>query len=420
MNNYNLVGEYRYYNYCRFCLNATLTKVINLGYVPLAGGFLKKDFRNEKFYPLELALCENCLLLQSVVAIDKKTLFKKYFYFSSAIKTLSNYFEVISEGIKNNFTNPKDKFIVEIGSNDGILLEKLSKSGFKTLGVDPATNVVKSVKKNVNIINDFFTEKLSKKISKKYGKADVIVSFNTLAHIEDMHDVIKGIKHLLKKDGFLEFGVHYLGNLIKEKQYDMIYHEHQYYYSLLALINFLEIYDMEIFDVKRIRMHAGSIIFFVQNKKYGTRKIAENVMQLKNKEIEQGLDKIKTYSNFMKSIEKSKTDLIKIIKKLRKEKKRIVGYGASGRGTTIMNYAGLTSELLDCVIDDAPGKQGAYTPGNHLKIYPSNILYKKNKPDYVLLFAWSFFEEIENKHKEFINKGGKFIIPLPKVRIISH
>jgi len=369
---------------------------------------------------LELALCENCLLLQSVVAIDKKTLFKKYFYFSSAIKTLSNYFEVISEGIKNNFTNPKDKFIVEIGSNDGILLEKLSKSGFKTLGVDPATNVVKSVKKNVNIINDFFTEKLSKKISKKYGKADVIVSFNTLAHIEDMHDVIKGIKHLLKKDGFLEFGVHYLGNLIKEKQYDMIYHEHQYYYSLLALINFLEIYDMEIFDVKRIRMHAGSIIFFVQNKKYGTRKIAENVMQLKNKEIEQGLDKIKTYSNFMKSIEKSKTDLIKIIKKLRKEKKRIVGYGASGRGTTIMNYAGLTSELLDCVIDDAPGKQGAYTPGNHLKIYPSNILYKKNKPDYVLLFAWSFFEEIENKHKEFINKGGKFIIPLPKVRIISH
>lgn len=421
-NNQNTqIGEYKKYTYCRFCMRKALEPVINLGYMPLAGGFLKsKEIKAEKYYPLELSFCQNCLLLQSTNVISKNLLFNNYFYFSSTIKTLVSYFDKIALDLITNFVNPKDRLIMEIGSNDGILLEKLSKLGFKTLGIEPAKNIVKSILyKNLNIINNFFTESLAKKIANKYGKVDTIVSFNTLAHIENMHAVMKGVKLLLKKDGFLEFGVHYLGKLIKEKQFDMIYHEHQYYYSVIALKNFLNLYSMEIYDVEQNNMHAGSIIIFAQKKHYGKRKISKNVTSIIRKELKQGLDKAETYTSFMKPIKESKTKLLELLRIIKDQNQTIIGYGASGRGTVMMNYYGLTKDLLTYVVDDAPAKQGLYTPGNHLKIYPSSAIYGKNKPNFVLLFAWSFINDIRFKHKKFLQSGGKFIVPLPKLKIIS-
>lgn len=421
MDLYKNIGNYRRYTHCRFCFEKLSKPVIYLGYVPLAGGFIKKEqFKNEKFYPLEISFCHKCVLLQSINVIDKDILFKNYFYFSSKSRTLSNYFTQIAQELNKSFKNPKKKFIVEIGCNDGILLEKMSLLGLKTLGVDPALNVTNSIKnKKIKIIKDYFTESLSKKILNKYGKADTIVSFNTLAHIEDMHDVMKGIKHLLKEDGFLEFGVHYLGKLVKENQYDMIYHEHQYYYSLTSLTNFIKQYDMEVFDLKKTNLHAGSIIFYIQNKQYGKRKLTDNVIKLKNEEIKNRLNNSGTYIKLMTKIEKRKNDLIKTLTKLRGSKKRIIGYGASGRGTIIMTYSSLTNKLLDYVVDDSPVKQGTYTPGNHLKIYPSNELYSRNKPDFVLLFAWPYLDEVKKRHQKFLKNGGRLIIPLPKVKIIS-
>ena len=421
---YKTVGEYKHYNHCRFCTSQKLYPVIDLGYLPLAGGFLKKDtaeaFAKEKVYPLQLSFCPNCFLLQSVNVIDKNTLFKNYYYFSSAIKTLNSYFRQSAQELKNSFKDPKRTFVVEIGCNDGKLLKELMGVGFKTLGVDPAINIVNSVKNNkLRIINDFFTEKLAKKIVKSHGRADSILSFNTLAHIEDMHDVAKGIKHLLKKDGFLGFGVHYLGNLIRQTQYDMIYHEHQYYYSLITLQNFFAMHDMEIYDLKQIPIHAGSIIFFVQNKKYGKREISKRVIDLKKKELNWEFDKIKTYRRFMRSIKKTKIELLALITKIKLRNKSIAGYGASGRGTVIMNYCGLTNKFIDYVVDDAPAKRNAFTPGTHFKIYSSSFLDKKNRPDYTLLFAWSFFNEIKKRHPAYLKNGGAYIIPLPKIRLIN-
>lgn len=306
MNLYNNTGDYRHYFHCRFCFEKLSKPVIDLGYVPLAGGFIKKEqFKDEKFYPLEISFCYKCMLLQSVNVIDKNILFKNYFYFSSKSRTLSNYFTQVAQELNKNFKNPKKNFIVEIGCNDGILLEKMSSLGFKTLGVDPALNVTNSVKnKKIKIIKDYFTQSLSKKILREYGKANVVVSFNTLAHIENMHDVMRGIKYLLKKDGFLELGVHYLGKMIKENQYDMIYHEHQYYYSLMSLTNLIKQYNMEVFDLKKTNLHAGSIIFYIQNIKYGKKEITKNVIDLINEEIRNGLNSSEIYIKFMDRIKK--------------------------------------------------------------------------------------------------------------------
>jgi len=418
---YKQIGEFRHYETCRFCFSKKITTIINLGYVPLAGGFLtsQKSFTDERFYPLEVGFCENCYLLQSTNVIDKDILFKDYFYHSSTIKTLTRHFTDVAQEIKHAVQKNSQPFVLEIGCNDGTLIRELTKRNVTTLGIDPATNIVEPlIKKGLPIINNYFTETLAKQISKQYGKADVICSFNVLAHIEDMHDVVKGIKVFLKNDGMVLFETHYLGNLLNEIQYDMIYHEHQYYYSLTTLQKFFDMYDMEIFDVKPIPIHAGSMRYYVKHKKSTQYFISQNTKRLVAKEKKQQLHILKTYTSFDKKISQTKHDLITLLDSLKQQNKTIAGYGASGRGTIIMNYCHLDANYLDYVIDDAPAKQDAFTPGNHLQIRSSQILATKNRPDYVVLFAWSFFEEIKKKNKKYLETGGKFILPLPKVTVI--
>lgn len=418
-----LVGNYKYFPNCRFCGSKDVQEVINLGYVPLAGGFFKKGtskdvLNSEKFYPLTINFCQNCYLLQCNNSIAPDTLFKDYFYFSSSIKTLVDHFGNIVSNISQYIPKQKSTFVVEIGCNDGAFIRSLLKNGYTALGVDPAKNVTDPlIKKGLPIINNYFSEKLAKEIVKKHGNADAIYSFHTMAHIENMHDVFKGIKTLLKKDGYLAFEVHYLGDLIRETQYDMIYHEHQFYYSLLSLKKFFAMFDMEVFDVKHTPIRAGSMMYFVQNKTTGKRKISPNVRNLVKQEKAQKLDKIETYTSFANYISKTKANLLKTITSLKKQNKTIVGYGASGRGTIIMNYCDLDKNLLDYVVDDAPAKHGSYTPGTHQKIFPSSVLSKNTRPDYAVLFAWPFIEEVLLRNQEYVKDGGKFIVPLPKVKI---
>lgn len=415
------VSDYKHYTQCRFCFSDSIEEVIDLGYVPLAGGFLKKTNKQslikEFFYPLVLSFCQNCYLLQTSNVIDKDILFKNYFYNSSAIKTLVDHFENVVQELLRFFPKNAKPFIVEIGSNDGTLIKASLDKNVKTLGIDPATNIVRPlIKQKLPIINDYFTEKLASKIRKKCGQADVIFSSNTLAHIEDMHDVVRGIKILLKKNGMLIFETHYLGKLIQELQYDMIYHEHQYYYSLLALKKFFKMHHMEIIDVKPIQIHAGSMRYYVQNIN-GGRKISIAVKRLEVQEKKRKLNKKEIFISYQKKVEKTKKQLLSFLTSIRKKDHEIIGYGASGRGSIIMNYCGLDEKYLSYIVDDAPAKQKLYTPGTHLKVYPSQKIYK-NQVSYILLFAWSFSKEIFSKHQLYIESGGKFIIPLPKVRVL--
>lgn len=415
------IGGHKVYNLCRFCKKSELSKVIDIGMVPLAGGFVKKSNINntqQLYYPLSLGFCQNCKMLQTIETVGESTLFENYYYATSKIKTLANHFEELADEITDSLSNKKG-LVVEIGSNDGVLIRKLVKNGVKSLGVDPAINIVMpQIKKGVPLICEYFDLSVATMLSKKFGKADVITSSNTMAHIEDIESVYRGIKKLLKKSGYAIVEVHYLQNLIQEFQYDMIYHEHLYYYSVLSMQNILRLFGLEIYDVKKTSIHAGSIRFYIQHEN-GPRKISRNVKLFFDEERKQNLHDLKTFVKFNESIKRKKKLLLGKLSSLKRQSKSIAGYGASGRANTIMGYCNIGKETLDYIIDDSPLKQGAYTPGNNLKIVDSSILTTKKRPDYLLLFAWSFHDEIVTKNAKYLQLGGKFLLPLPRVKTVK-
>lgn len=420
------VGEYILHDQCRFCLKKNLKEIIDFGNVPLAGGFLPKHstsvvFDRERLYPLKVQFCPDCYLVQVNTIVPTEVLYKDYFYFSSAIGTLVDHFKAYAQELAKQYKKPADRLVVEIGCNDGVFLKPLSHQGFKVVGVDPAENVVRPLlKQGMQIEVSGFDEKVALKIKKNHGQADIMVSSNSFAHIDDIHAVVRGIKTLLAPDGFFAFEVHYLGVLLPEKQYDMMYHDHMSYYTLLTLEKFFGQFDMEVFEVKPIPIHAGSRRFYVQHKKTGGRPVSARVKKMRMAEIALGLDTLVTYQNFYQSIDKTRRDLMALLTKLKKQGKTVVGYGASGRGTQVMSFCGITDNHLDYVVDDAPAKEGAFTPGNHLKIRASDIMHDpKKRPDYALLFAWSFAEEIKKKNTDYIESGGAFITPLPEVKVLQ-
>lgn len=408
---------------CRFCNSNKIEKIIDFGEVGLAGGFLlPKEFPKEKTYPQQLYFCEDCFLLQIINKVDSKLLFKDYFYFSSAIATLRKHFREYAEEVTKEFLIPDKSTVLEIGCNDGILLKPFIELGIKkVIGVDPSSNVISTIKDpNIITINDFLTEKLSESIVNKYGKVDLICANNVFAHINDMHDITRAIKNLLKPSGVFIFEVHYIGSLIDEVQYDMIYHEHIYYYSLITLQKFFSRFELEIFNIKSIPIHGGSKRYYVRKiNKLKNEKISLKVINLQKNELQKGYNFKKTFINYAKDVETTKLNLMSLLHKLKNNENTIVGYGASGRANTLIQYCNIDTNLLDYIIDDSPMKQGYYTPKSHLEIRSRESL-KEKMPDYILIFAWSFFNEIIEKNISYLHEGVKFIIPLPEVKIISY
>lgn len=416
------IGKFIHRTNCRFCESKNLVKILDFGNVPLAGGFLKEeDFSNEKFYPLELNFCKDCYLIQVSNVVPAEVLFKNYFYFSSAIKTLVDHLADFANETNGRFLKGrKAPSVFEIGCNDGVMLKPFAKLGVKAVGIDPATNVVNSIDaKDITVINDYFCEDVSKKILVQHGRFDAIVSSYSFAHIDDMISVIKGVKTLLKDDGVFIFEVYYLGTLIEEMQYDMIYHEHMSYYSLKSLEKFLGKYDMEIFDVKFTPgVRSGAVRFYAHNT--GNKEpVSNTVKDMMHTEHLRGYDKVETFLGYANKVNKTRVQLMELLNRLKKEKKTIIGYGASGRGTTIMNYCGIDMKFLDYVVDDAPAKHGFFTPGTHVPIKPWDFTKEGKFPEYSLLFAWSFVNEVKKRRADYLKQGGKFIVPLPEVSIVS-
>ena len=410
---------------CAFCNAPSLIKIMDFGSVALAGGFLKPEgFENEKYYPLRLFYCEQCYGLQVVDKVDSAVLFEDYFYFSSSINTLRNHFKQYADEVTSQFLKAplRDAKILEFGCNDGVLLRPLADLGIGTvIGVDPAENIISTINDpRIKIINDFFTLTTAKDIVSRFGKVNMVLANNVYAHIGDIQDATWAIHEVLDDEGVFIFEVHYLGKMMNELQYDMIYHEHLYYYSMLSLTKHFEHYGMQIFDVKPVSTHAGSMRYYVcKAGSLYTKNITKAVETLANEEAEFQYNLKETFLSFSTQVDATKIELMTLIDGLKASGKSIVGYGASGRANTLMQYCGLGSDHLDYIVDDAPAKQGFYTPSSHLLIRPSSVLESKNPPDYVLLFAWSFLEEIKLRSVNYLQNGGKFIIPLPKVRIIS-
>ena len=406
---------------CAFCGHDDLNEVIDFGEVALAGAFLKQsDFQQERKYPLRVCFCPKCHAVQVTDKVDPAIMFANYFYFSSAIRTLREHFvDYATEVVARFLDQPELSTVVEIGCNDGVLLKPLADQGVGTpIGVDPATNILKAIDDaRVQIVNDFFGDKVADQILQRFGKADLVVANNVFAHIPDINGVTAAINKILKDDGAFVFEVHYLGKIIQDLQYDMIYHEHLYHYSLLSLASHFARHDMVVFDIKPIPIHGGSMRYYVCKKgSYLSRRVAKRVALLSNNERALGYDKTETYRRFASDCNLRRERLMDMITRLRAKGRRIAGYGASGRANAIMQYCGIGSDHLEYVIDDAPAKHGYYTPGSHLLIRGNDIL-RSDPPDYLLVFAWTFFNEIAAKCTDYLANGGRLVVPLPDVRV---
>lgn len=406
---------------CSFCDSRRMDEVMDFGDVALAGGFLKPEqFDSELKFPLRLYFCHDCFAVQVIDKVPADIMFRNYFYFSSSIDTLREHFSSYAAEVTARFITPEKATVLEFGCNDGVLLRPMAAQGIRTvIGVDPAANVVATIDDpRVTIVNDFFTEEVADRIVAEHGKIDMIMANNVYAHIPDIQGATRAIARALHDDGVFVFEVHYLGKVITEMQYDMIYHEHLYYYSLLSAMKHFERYGMMVFDIKPVPIHGGSMRFYVCKK--GGRhspNVSQSVKLLEADERAKGFDRYDTFRRFSDKVAVLRIELVELLNRLRNEGHKIAGYGASGRANTIIQYCGINHDHLDYIIDDAPAKAGFYTPGSHFHIHSGAILDQPDPPDYLLVFAWSFFEEICKRNAGYLAKGGRMIMPLPKVTI---
>jgi|SRR3989344_162126 len=405
-------------NYCRLCKSRKLVKVLDFGRTPPANSFLTRSQlrKKEDFFPLVVSFCSNCGFLTLGHIVDPKILYSNYVYVSSTSPIFIKHFEDLANSVYSRFKLGKESLVIDIGSNDGILLKPFKKLGAKILGIEPATNISKLARKNgIPTVSAFFKEKVAKRIVVQKGKAKIVTATNLFTHIDDLDEVVRGVKKLLTDDGVFIIEVYYLVDLLEKRYFDLIYHEHLSYLSILPLDKFFKTHGMKIFDVTRIPVHGGSIRIFVKpiTGPYHTHK---SVTVFINLEKEKKLFDVATYKRFADNVKANKLELIKLLKKLKRQNKSIAGYGAPAKSTTLLHYFGIGKEVLDFIADDSPYKQGLFTPGTHIPVVSPVQIYKK-KPDYLFLLAWNFADSIVKMQRAFAADGGRFIIPVPKPRL---
>jgi len=386
--------------------------------MPIANGFLEKvQFKDEYFFELKTAFCLNCGMFQLVEQPDREKMFNEnYAFFSGTSKNMALHFQEFAEKAKNSYISSDDPFVVEIGSNDGIMLKNFADAKIRHLGIEPSANVAQIARdKGINTICKFFDEECAKEIVNEYGQADAFLGANVMCHIPYLHSVIKGIKILLKPKGVIMFEDPYLGDVIENTTYDQIYDEHVFLFSIFSIKYLFGQHGMELIDIEPQETHGGSMRYIIANK--GKRPVSDRVYKQLEKEKALGLDKIETYNMFHKNCEHSRDNLMSLLNDIRKKGKRIVGYAATSKSTTIINYCGITTNHIEFISDTTPIKQGKFSPGAHIPIRPYEE-FKGDYPDYAFLFAYNHAKEIMAKEQDFIKLGGKWIAYAPKAQIL--
>ena len=406
---------------CRLCDGKDMFNFLDLGFHPPSDQFKKKkeiDFPT-LYYPLKVYSCKSCGFNQLNYIVKPEILYQQnYPYESSLTKTGKKHWKEFADSIVKNYNLTKNDLAVDIGSNTGILLEAFKNNKLKIAGVDPAANICKIAnRRNIPTINSFFNKSVVTRILKKYGKAKIITGTNVFAHVNDLKIFLKNIKKLIdKKKGVFVIEVPYFLNLVKNLEYDTIYHEHLSYITIIPLIKFLKKFNLEIIDIQEKDIHGGSIRIFISEK--GNYKKKKSVNKICKTEIKARLNSKKVLLNFKKKVTKNRLDLTSLLTKLKKAKKNIVALSAPAKGMTLLNYAKLDSEFLDYATEKSKIKQGLLAPGVNIPIYSDQKILK-TKPDYALLLAWNFSKEIIKNNARYLKTGGKFIIPIPKVKIIK-
>lgn len=402
---------------CFVCHKNNLISFLDMGFQPPSDSFLKKEDlkKPEISYPLELFLCLSCYLVQLSYIVPPEKLFKGFIYTTGANNSLKKNFKELANTLVQSFELKHSDLVIDIGSNDGTFLSNFLPHRIKILGVDPAVIVAKIARKNkVPTVVDFFSSKLARTISRKHGKAKIIVATNVFAHIDNLDDFVLGIKNLLTPDGVFVSESNYLLDFIQKLQYDSVYHEHLRYYSLLPLQILFKRFGLEIFDVERISTHGGSIRVYAAIR--GSYSISTHVKQLLALEKKSELYNIKTYLGFAQKVYKNKLEIQKFLVEQKSRGKMIIGIGAPAKGNTLINFCNLDLGLIDYLVEKNELKINTFTPGAHIPIVAENKLFK-DQSDFALMLSWNIVDELIPKLRG-LGYRGKFIIPTPKLKII--
>ena len=403
---------------CRSCAANGLETVLSLGRMPLANALLTQDQLGEpeETYPLELAFCPRCTLAQITETVPPEKLFRNYLYFSSFSDTVLCHSAALVERIIRDRRLGASHQVVEIASNDGYLLQFYRRAGIPVLGIEPARNIAQVARgKGIRTLEEFFSRDVAARLRAQGERADVIHANNVLAHVADLNGFVAGLTELLTPGGVAVLEMPYVADMVAGVEFDTIYHEHLCYFSLTALVKLFERHGLTIHHVERLPIHGGSLrVFAGHTEEQATAQ--PSVMTLLDREQNDGVTRAEFFRDFGARVLALREELVGLLARLKSQGSRIAAYGASAKGSTLLNFFGIGRETLDFVVDRSTAKQGRFTPGTHLPILPPEQLLKA-QPGYVLLLTWNFAEEIFEQQAEFRRRGGKFIIPIPKVRV---
>jgi 2-polyprenyl-3-methyl-5-hydroxy-6-metoxy-1,4-benzoquinol methylase len=382
--------------------------------------FLSADQLNqmEPFYPLHVYVCENCLLVQLKEYVSPEKIFTEYAYFSSYSDSWLQHAKAYTDMIVERFNIGAQSQVMELASNDGYLLQYFIEKGIPVLGIEPAANVAQAaIKKGIQTVVKFFGTKTARELSAEKGKADLVLGNNVLAHVPDLNDFVAGIKILLKPSGVITMEFPHLMRLMDENQFDTIYHEHFSYFSFATVERVFAAHGLTIFDVEELSTHGGSLRIYARHSENAQGSATQRVIDLKATEEAAGFMHLKTYLCFAKKVEETKRNLLNFLIKAKREGKSIAGYGAPGKGNTLLNYCGIRTDFIDYTVDRNPYKHGKYTPGTHIPIYDPDRLCE-TKPDYIFILPWNLKTEIMKQLTYVREWGAQFVVPIPTVTIL--
>lgn len=404
---------------CRGCNGTSLRKFLELGPQPLANSFLKTpaEFEDELFFPLDVYFCETCSLVQIMDVIDPEVLFRNYIYVTGTSDTIAKHNIAYASTVVDFLSIESTERVVEVASNDGSLLKCFQKHNVQTLGIEPAINIAEMARAaGVETVAEFFNLETAKKVREQYGPAKAVIGNNVFAHVDGTQDFLRGGKHLLDEKGLVIIEMPYLGEFMDRLEYDTVYHEHICYFSITALLRLCDEVGMSIVRIDHVPVHGGSIRMYAGSRDdYPSH--ADAVLAEAAEEARQGLTTFARYEKFSSDVDATREELLALLNKLKSEGKSVVGYAAPAKGNTLLNFCQIGTELVPYTVDKSPLKVGLYTPGMHLPVLPVETLLEE-QPDYVLILAWNFAEEIMSQQAEYKARGGQFIIPLPTPRIV--
>lgn len=404
---------------CRFCGTALKNTFVDLGMQPLCESYLNSDQLNhmEPFYPLHVYICDNCFLVQLEEYVAPEEIFSEYAYFSSYSDTWLRHAKNYTDMMVSKFGFDEKSQVVELGSNDGYLLQYFKQKGIPVLGVEPAANIAKlAISKDIPTLIQFFNPNVANDLVGENKQADLVIGNNVLAQVPDLNGFVEGMRILLKPLGVITIEFPHLLKLIEGNQFDTIYHEHFSYFSFLIVEKVFAAHGLRIFDVEELPTHGGSLRIYACHSENAAMLTAIRVGDLRSREIREGFMTLEKYLLFSDRVKETKRNLLDLLINLKRNGSSIVGYGAPGKGNTLLNYCGIRSDFLDYTVDRNPYKQGKFLPGSHLPVYPPDKI-KETKPDFIIILPWNIKYEIIEQVSFISAWGGKFIIPIPEVKI---